>query len=283
MADARTAEAHLRDALSKRLDILEQGLSLRSTEYRLANDYGSHGRIDILASDRYGATVIVEIKKSNQTARQALHELHKYVGLLNDHGLRESKIRCMLVSTEWHEPLVPFSEFSSTAPWTVDGYRLFVTDAGLPNRAEKISLVAPPEELRLCPEHKIYFFADQSRRDAALPELIAMLRNHNLAEHLVLKLNAKRRKIEEGYCFALYLIVPEFAPEERVRARRRLATTQWASELDEPICLLEEQFVVAEVTGAFFNSCDDREIGYPEKLTNVCRDSEVVALTKQQT
>src|SRR5579862_1549828 len=170
MADATSSEAQLRDALSKRLEILESGLSLRSTEYRLANNHGSHGRIDILATDRYGATVIIEIKKSNQTARQALHELHKYIGLLkNDHGLRDSQIRCMIVSTEWHELLVPFSEFSRTAPWTVDGYRLHLTDAGIPDRTEKIVPVTPSAELRLCREHKIYFFADQSRRDAALP------------------------------------------------------------------------------------------------------------------
>jgi hypothetical protein len=281
MADATSTEAQLRDKLSKRLDILEPGLSLRSTEYRLANDHGSHGRIDILATDQYGATVIIELKKSNQTARQALHELNKYVGLLKyDHGLRDSKIRCMLVSTEWHELLVPFSEFSRMASWTVDGYRLCLTDAGLPDRAEKIVPVAPPAELRLCPEHKVYLFADQSRRDAALPPLLDILRNHNLSEHLILKLDTKRRKAEEGYCFALYLIVPEFDPEERKRAREWLATTHWADELDEPIRFLEEQLVIAEVTDAFFDHCDDREIGYPEKLANVCRDWEVVTLIR---
>jgi hypothetical protein len=118
----------------------------------------------------------------------------------------------MLVSTEWHELLVPFSEFSRTAPWTVDGYRLCVTDAGLPDYVEKIVPVTPPAELRLCPEHKVYFFADRSRRDAALPELLRLLRQHNLAEHLILKLDAKQRKAEEGFCFALYLIVCGFSP-----------------------------------------------------------------------
>jgi hypothetical protein len=186
----------------------------------------------------------------------------------------------MLVSTEWHELLVPFSEFSRRAPWIVDGYRLYLTDAGLPDRAEKIVLVAPPAELRLCPEHKVYFFADQARRNAAVPDLLTMLRNHNLAEHLVLKLDAKHRQIDEGHNFALYLIVPEFDPEVRQRARRWLATTRWSNELDEPIRFLEEQFVVAEVTAAFSSHCDDREIGYPEKLANECRNWEVVELIR---
>jgi hypothetical protein len=37
----------------------------------------------------------------NQSARQALHELHKYVALMKvDYGLRDSQIRCILVSTD---------------------------------------------------------------------------------------------------------------------------------------------------------------------------------------
>lgn len=107
-----STEARLRDELSNSLDLLEPGLALRAVEFRLPNRHGASGSIDILATDRFAAIVIIEIKKSNQTARQALHELHKYVALIKyDHGLRDSQVRCMLVSTEWHELLVPFSEF----------------------------------------------------------------------------------------------------------------------------------------------------------------------------
>jgi hypothetical protein len=144
----------------------------------------------------------------------------------------------MLASTDWHELLVPFSEFSRISPWTVDGYRLFLKDVGVLDSAEKIVPVAPPAELRLCREHKVYF-ADQSRRDAALLELPGILWNNNLSEHLILKLDAKRRKAEEGFCFALYLFVPEFDPEERTRARQWLATTRWKNDIDEQIPFLE--------------------------------------------
>src|ERR1043166_8531302 len=100
-------EAQLRDALSKRLDLLEPGLTLRAVEFRLPNRHGASGSIDILATDRFSATVIIEIKKTNQTARQALHELHKYLALIkHDHGLRDSQLRCIVVSTEWHELLI---------------------------------------------------------------------------------------------------------------------------------------------------------------------------------
>jgi hypothetical protein len=281
MIEPTSTEARLRDELSKRLELLEPGLALRSVEYRLPNRQGASGSIDILATDRYSANVIIEIKKSNQTARQALHELHKYVALIKyDHGLRDSQIRCLLVSTEWHELLVPFSEFSRTAPWAIDGYRLFLTDAGVPDRAEKVIPVAAPTELRLCPEHKVYLFREQARRDEALPVLLKLVRDHNLPEYLLLKLDIKQRRLEGTCDFALYLVVPEFAPDQRQRARDWLAQTHWANDLDEPIRYLEEQLVIAEVTDAFYDSCDEREIGYPEKLATVCITWHVTALIR---
>ena len=76
MTEPTSTEARLRDELAKRLAILEGGLTLRGVEYRLPNVHGASGSVDILAEDRYGATVFIELKKSNQTARQALHELH---------------------------------------------------------------------------------------------------------------------------------------------------------------------------------------------------------------
>ena len=221
-------EGQLRDELSKRLELLEPGLALRSVEYRLPSPQGASGSIDILATDRYAASVIIEIKRSNQTARQALHELHKYAALIKyDHGLRDSQIRCLIVSTEWHELLVPFSEFSRTAPWTIDGYRLFLTDAGIPDHAEKVVPITAPTELRLCPEHSIYLFREQNRRDEAVPVLLKLLSDHNLPEYLLLKLDIKKRRFEGTCDFALYLIVPEFAPDERQRARDWLAQTRW--------------------------------------------------------
>jgi hypothetical protein len=186
----------------------------------------------------------------------------------------------MLVSTDWHELLVPFSEFSRTVPWAVDGYRLHVNDAGLASRAEKIIPVAPAPELRLCPEHKIYLFREQALRDEALPVLIKLLGEHNLAEHLVLKLDTKHRRIEGACDFALYLIVPEFGPEERVRAREWLAQTSWKNDLDEAVRHLEEQLVIAEVTDAFFDCCDEREIGYPEKLASVSASWDITAVVR---
>jgi hypothetical protein len=281
MIEPARTEARMRDELSRRLEILEPGLTLRWVEYRLPNQQGSSGSIDILATDRYSANVIIELKKSNQTARQALHEIHKYVALMKlDHGLRDSQIRCILVSTEWHELLVPFSEFSRTAHWAIDGYRLFLTEAGIPDHAEKVFPVAAPAELHLCPEHFVYFFREQSRRDEALPVLLKLLRDHSIPEFLLLKLDIKQRRFEGTCDFALYLIVPEFTAGERQRAREWLEKTPWADDLDDQVRYLEEQLVILDATESFSHLRDEFEIGYPEKLTTLCATWNITALIR---
>jgi len=281
MDEAISTEARLRSELSKHLELLEPGLLLRSVEYRLPNQHGASGSVDILATDQYAANVIIELKKSNQTARQALHELHKYVALIKvDHGLRDSQIRCILVSTEWHELLVPFSEFSRTAPWAIDGYRLFLTDAGVPDRAEKVVPVAAPSELHLCPEHSIYLFREQRCRDEALPILLKLLGDHNISEYLLLKLDIKQRRFEGTCDFALYLIVPEFTQDERKRVRDWLGQTRWADDLDDEARYLEEQLVILDATDSFSHLRDEFEIGNPEKLTTLCITWDVTDLIR---
>ncbi len=64
MADERA----IRDWLAKDLSIVEIGLQVVDVEHHLRNDFGSRGFIDILALDRLGLQVIIEIKRSDQAA-----------------------------------------------------------------------------------------------------------------------------------------------------------------------------------------------------------------------
>ena len=68
-------EASIRDNLANDLEVLEPGLGLIETEHSLKNACGTSGRIDILAKDSFGNRVIIEVKRSDASARQALHEL----------------------------------------------------------------------------------------------------------------------------------------------------------------------------------------------------------------
>ena len=75
-------EARIRDYLAAHLELIEVGLTLVKIELAVASPFGAGGVIDVLARDRFGHLVVVEIKRSDQSARSALHEITKYVALL---------------------------------------------------------------------------------------------------------------------------------------------------------------------------------------------------------
>ncbi|MGH2543322.1 MAG: endonuclease NucS domain-containing protein [Ardenticatenaceae bacterium] len=77
------SEDNLRDQLVARLDLIEYGLHHPTTEYYLPNDHGTRGRVDILARDRHGRLVVIEVKRSKKATREALHEVGKYMELLS--------------------------------------------------------------------------------------------------------------------------------------------------------------------------------------------------------
>ena len=172
------SEADLRDFLSANLDLIERGLTLLKTEFKLPNKVGAKGSVDILARDQHGHLVIIELKISNKSARSAIHEIFKYVTLVRDAaGFPDRKIRCIIVSTEWHELLVPFSTFSRCVRYPVKGLRLYL-EAGLPSRVECVLPVPEPEDLDLCPTadllvYGLYGDKGPAQRDEAIVELQA--------------------------------------------------------------------------------------------------------------
>jgi RecB family endonuclease NucS len=76
-------EDHIRDKLAGRLALIEDELCLIGLNYPLSNSEGTRGFIDIFARDHDGVLVVVELKRSNKTSREALHEVAKYTELRN--------------------------------------------------------------------------------------------------------------------------------------------------------------------------------------------------------
>ncbi|RZT58246.1 uncharacterized protein DUF91 [Sphingomonas sp. BK036] len=116
-------ELELRDALAANLDLIEPGLQLLGKEYSVANPHGAAGRIDIIARDSFDHIVCVEVKRSDASARTGVHELSKYVTLLVDQErIPREMIRCVMISTDWHELNVPLSYFAVSAGVDVRGF-----------------------------------------------------------------------------------------------------------------------------------------------------------------
>lgn len=137
----------IRDQLSKKLDLIEPGLQLVKNNYKLNNDSGSSGFIDILARDSTGVFVVIELKRSDNAAREALHEIGKYARLLTQsRGLSPDMLRTIIVSTTWRELLVPFSYYVESADFPLEGYELTVgLDGVTPVLAARVEPLPVPE------------------------------------------------------------------------------------------------------------------------------------------
>lgn len=125
-------EKTLQQALAANLHLMESGLECLEMEYYLkAPPYGTKGFIDILAKDRHGNTVIIEIKSRRATTREAIHELLKYAEYLKSaKGVNDDELRLCIVATDWTELLIPFSSAYTKMDINLEGYRLSVSDSG---------------------------------------------------------------------------------------------------------------------------------------------------------
>lgn len=128
-------ERQLRELLSRNLSMIERGLELKEQESMLSwidtNKKEIHAYIDILAVDENDNYVIIELKKSKQTSRAALHEIYKYIdGLVAKYSLRYDEIRAMIVSTEWEELSIAFSIARQHKGINLEGYYMAVSENG---------------------------------------------------------------------------------------------------------------------------------------------------------
>jgi RecB family endonuclease NucS len=109
MADTRIDEAAIRDEIAARPGLVEVGLTTIAKNYHLPNSDGTRGFIDVLARDRHSLFVVIEVKRSDSTAREAIHEVLKYCELLRaQRGLRSDQVRAIIASSKWRELLVRF-------------------------------------------------------------------------------------------------------------------------------------------------------------------------------
>lgn len=152
-------EDHMRDKLADQLSLIEDELSLIDVNYHLPNSEGTRGFIDILARDRHGVFVVVELKRSSKTSREALHEVMKYTELLQrEIGVDKSEIRAAIVSTHWEELRVPFSHLKRG--WSVElrGYLLTLREDGItPLTASEVMPLAELPERGVTPIHLILY------------------------------------------------------------------------------------------------------------------------------
>ncbi|WP_426427396.1 endonuclease NucS domain-containing protein [Pseudomonas palmensis] len=173
-------EDELRDHLAERLTIVEPQLALITTNFVVENPAGASGAFDILAKDRFGNFVIIEVKRSEQAARQALHELSKYIALfMEDQKVDSHRIRCFVLSTHWHELDIPLSFFADYCPVQVKGFEITLENQAVVSEERVLPKVSL--QSRLSPDMRFYYFASAQNQQSFSADLQRALSN---AEHV---------------------------------------------------------------------------------------------------
>lgn len=205
---------------------------------------GGKGFIDILARDRFGLRVVIEIKRSDATARQAIHEIFKYMALLrSNHGLAEDAVRCVVLSTDWHELRVPFSEFTASAPYHVDGYKIEVDDRGVCTAFDLVEAIEDPGSLELCPSGLVYLYMTAEEREAHREERVRAAEEVGITDYLLIEqdyVGASERVI---YPFADCFIVAMVEPGRRLEVIERLELEPEEFDIEEHPVYLEETLI----------------------------------------
>ncbi|MDX2107995.1 MAG: hypothetical protein SFY67_16480 [Candidatus Melainabacteria bacterium] len=214
-------ESQIRDKLASSLNFIDPNLELIDTEYQLKNSDGSDGFIDILARDLFhNQLVVIEIKRTNQASRQAIHELIKYVALLKVHfGISDAKVRGILVSTEWDELIVPFSNFKRETPFHVDGFKIAVSEDGTPIEIKEVNILTQSLDLKLNPTRLIYLFVSKSSRDQSVMPIISAHQDAGLPDVIAFKLDYEGARQEIVYPFGFYVATSKISESQKDKMR----------------------------------------------------------------
>lgn len=160
-------EDGLRDHIAKHLKILEPDLTLLEIEHTLYNAHGAGGRVDILAVDALRNYVCIEVKRSDNSARATLNELSKYLVLFcQEYDVQKERVRCVLVSTDWHEVLLPLSTFAVTCGADVSGYKAHTKNGELVLDRQTLQTISFSP--RISPEICVMYFKDEPARQQYL-------------------------------------------------------------------------------------------------------------------
>ena len=179
-------ESELRDALEQNIEIIELGLTLIKKEKYIPNSLGTRSFIDLYAKDQNGHHVLIELKRSDEASREAIHELHKYVQSVKSYlGARDDEIRVIVASTHWKELLVPFSRLLEDTKLSITGLNIEV------NLKENIIRTSPIRPLEMnygrfiAPWHSVYWYSNQENLDTGISSIESSWESKGMEDYVI--------------------------------------------------------------------------------------------------
>lgn len=278
----RPNENAIRDRLIERLDIIEPSLTLVAREHYLKNPNGASGFLDIFARAANGQLVIIEIKRTDAAAREALQELFKYAALLRQNYLvRDVDYRLIILSVEWHELLTPYSEFVERAPYDISAGVIILGADGLPIRIDPVRPVPTAAQRRFSKRHFLWRFADEAAAIAAVPLIAKHMQEAGLKDFVLIRSRPNNPEIsEKGF---IYFAQQELTlAEYQTRIRAQLSSEEYGEYEENITDLVEEKDRIDESADKVWLpeydrlfdqiDSDSSEISYPEKAAHWFRE-----------
>lgn len=261
----------IRNKLAKSLTLLESGLTLIEMNHPLPNKAGAKGFVDILARDRLGKYVVIELKRSDQAAREAMHEILKYMRLfMEHHGVESHQIRCFIVSTIWHELLIPFSEFRRRCESQAEGFEITVDSKGRITSAKRVT-DRDLDQVSLFYHHSIVGFGTAADRKKATQPILDCLSQEGASGHLLFHLDYRGESKAVIYPFATYIVPTKIEPKVLKSLQKEAMKELQKAEIEQQR-YREQVFHERVITGLLPRIKGlnyDIEIGYPEKFTEL--------------
>jgi hypothetical protein len=265
-------EAQIQDFLASNLTFLSNDFRLIRKEFYLKNLLGTRGKgfIDILAEDSYQHFVIIEIKRSNQTAREAIHEILKYAGLLKRQlKVKETEIRICIVSTDWDELIVPFSELHKIIPYHLEGFKIQIDSRNKPIKKE---FVKPLEEVlprNISHNHMIFLYENNDCIHQELEQLRETIKRIGIEDFVLLEMSYLGDKKNIIYPHGIYFAFQRYEKSKikiillNLDQEYDIEEAEEFSEGESELLHSLEQAILSHIRP---NNYDTLEASYPDKF-----------------
>jgi hypothetical protein len=271
-------EEQIRDKLIKRLDLIEAGLTLIKDEYHVKNPNGADGFIDIFAKDSKGNLVIIELKRSDAAAREAITELSKYIALIRRiKNIKNSEVRLVVVSTEWIELFVPFSEFYNATTYQLEGYKLLIDSNNTPVKAVRVAPLPDVSGRNICRRHFIRYYKTDDDFKQAEKSIVEQAKHLGIEDFLIAKFYLNFTDNYYGSTRVLYWAQQLKSREFYIQQLSHHIDKEELSEFLEGISEMDEDDSLDELANRLDDQievdCETAEIGHPEKLVQRLSDN----------
>lgn len=278
----------IRDWLVDHPEFIENGLQVINKEHYISDDIGSNGFIDILCKDVYNNFVIVEIKRSDSTARQTFTEVLKYAELIqNKYNARDGEIRIIIISTHWNEIIRAFSHIYFNTNFTVHGLQISINEqTKIPEAIEPVMPISKRTFSRKFMSSQILFlFHSVDKRLQAHSILNEKLKRANVPDFVTVDLNAPNDK-PIIYPYALSVAFQKHSKNELLHIIS-LLKGEYNLDMDEDEFYTEEEYLnyleqVFIVSLEMQGYIDSLEVGCAEKFDSIInvQNWQITALNK---